>query len=471
MPYKENEKEYTVTSPVNIEAEKAVLGALLLDKSAWQDINGILIPEDFSVTKHNSLFAAINSFMEENSQTQALDLVTFSNYLKVNNKIGPCGGIAYVASLSDNAPTVTNAIYYAKIVKDYSLRRKVIGLTLKYQDLAKSEANELDSVLDKYEQELIDLSSGKNVGDLKESKDMITNAFEDIKHRRKTGKVDGVSSGLRDLDNFITCFKNSEFDIIAARPSVGKTAFALTVAASMAFRDPSRAVKVGFFSLEMSGSALIERLLSAQSNIPFSIIRNPKRLTNTDEEKLFATVETLYDKNNLFISDTPNMPLIDIRRQARRMVREHGVQIIFIDYIGLIDSGDPATTPRFEQIGHVSRSLKQLARELNIPIIALCQVGREGENQEPTMANLRDSGSIEQDADLILILHKKRNYDVKDPSKSTATEEEEEKPRNIDPDVELVKIIVAKQRNGEVGAFQMAFRRSLVRFETLEKEY
>lgn len=441
--------------PQNLEAERALLGAMLLSKEACDDVVDLLAKEDFYQNSNGMLFKSMVDFRRENAGLE-LDLITLVEYLRQKNLLEVCGGVADIASLTSNVPTTTNSRYYAKIIKDYSVRRKMLTLSSQIKDSAYDESTDLTAALDDYQQRFGDISNLTGTKGYADASDLVMQSFDSLSTRRERGTYDGVRSGYSELDQKIGGFKNGEYIIIAARPSVGKTAFALSIAANMAIRQRAG---VGFFSLEMSGSSLTDRLLSAESNVNFSQIRSGL-MGQTDFEKIFAVANQLYeDKIPLWIQDTPNMKLYDIRSQARKMVRDHDVKAVFIDYIGLIDPDMKGDVPRFEQIGTVSRSLKQLARELNIPVIVLCQVGREGEKQEPGLGNLRDSGSIEQDADLVVILHKERKYEEMSG---------ENAPQEGASEIEKIKIIVAKHRNGEVGFFHMGLKKRTVHFENWE---
>ncbi len=264
------------------------------------------------------------------------------------------------------------------------------------------------------------------------------------------GDYTGVPTGFPELDQFTSGFQDSEYIVIGARPSVGKTALALTMASYMAVH---KKIPVGFFTLEMSGKSLMQRLLSAEAKIDSSRIRNGM-LKHSDFSKLTEAAGRLYEAP-LFIEDTPNIKLLELRAQARRMRKNENIRAIFIDYIGLIESDSRNNIPRHEQVAEVSRSLKSLARELDIPIIALSQVGRQSEGKEPTLADLRESGSIEQDADVVMFIHKQRETD-KDLEHNSKT--------TIETD-----LILAKQRNGPVGTCKLVFIPKFTRFESLAK--
>ncbi len=258
-------------------------------------------------------------------------------------------------------------------------------------------------------------------------------------------------------------FHPSDFIVIAARPSIGKTAFAISIIHRMITREPG--YSVAFYSLEMSGIQVVERLISSESRVPLKQIREGRFRSANRADTSFTNVFNSTMKlgeTNLYLFDTPNMKLSDIRTSARRLKREKNIQIIFIDYIGLIDSGEPSTVPRFEQVAIISRSLKALARELNIPVVVLCQVTRdaEGDKNEPQLNNLRDSGAIEQDADMVMFLHRQRKYNKEDLEKDSSG----------NMSLQKTKVIVAKQRNGETGEFNVGFKSDIVSFEDLQND-
>jgi replicative DNA helicase len=270
--------------------------------------------------------------------------------------------------------------------------------------------------------------------------------------RSTSGIKNGFETGFLPLDSITGGFKKQEFIIVGARPSIGKTAFALSLTLNMIVKKKYR---VGFFSLEMSASSLMERLLTGHSRVDFSHIRKAT-LKNSEMSSIIDASGALYEAE-LYIQDTPNMKLMELRAQARRMKLEHDIQVIYIDYIGLIDAEADARIPRHEQISIISRSLKQLARELDLPVVCLCQVGRQADGVEPKLSDLRDSGSIEQDADVVVLLHR-------DVGKNRTDDEAEREKNNI----QETKIIMAKNRNGETGVFSLAFVSNIVRFEEME---
>jgi replicative DNA helicase len=335
-------------------------------------------------------------------------------------------------------------------------------------DKALDETEDVHHTMDELEQKFsrIDINSG--ISTCIESGNLISKVMDNMLAIERGDKSIGLSSGFRSLDRCIGGFKPSELIIIAARPSVGKTAFALSIAANMAYGD--NPVPIGFFSLEMSGASLMERILASKSRINMMKIRNGVMDFET-KNRLMDTASFLYDYSKyLIVQDTPNIKLLEIRSQARLLVRQYHVKAIFIDYIGLVDlNPSNANMPRHEQVSQISRSLKQLARELEIPVICLCQVNRDaGKERPPMLADLRDSGSIEQDADLVLLMDDQSKR-LDDKGKIAQYEEELEYSENKSKLlVRPIKIIIAKQRNGNTGAFRLNFVSDYVSFNEIE---
>lgn len=458
--------------PHNNDAEVALLGSILLRNKVLDDVQAIVTSDDFYQVGHQAIWNAIVGLKTDRPNV-SVDIMSLTQYMSQKGTLSEAGGAAYIASLTDSVPSTTNAAYYAEIIRSDSLKRKLFELSAKISDAVFDETKDAQQTLETVEQKISALNSKGGANDYYNIGNLLGNVVDEV-HKRLEGKSSiGISSGFKTLDKYIGGFKPSDLVIIAARPSVGKTALALSIAINMAFgRKP---VPIGFFSLEMSGASLIERVLANKGQINLMSLRNGK-LDGETNARMMATADSLYDNcENLLIQDTPNMNLLDIKSQARRMVRDNGVKAIFIDYIGLIEYKSPdakgsAPQARHEQVSIISRSLKQLARELEVPIICLCQVNREGgKDRPPMLADLRDSGSIEQDADLVMLLD--------DPSKrmdengKIAQYEDEEGNESFDPGVRVrpLKIIIAKQRNGSTGAFNLNFVSDYVQFKEIEK--
>ncbi len=459
--------------PNNIDAEIALLGAVLLRNKALDDVQGILVKEDFYQRGHQLIWEAIMG-LRNDKPSVAIDIVSLTQYMTEMGTLSECGGSAYIASLTDSVPSAVNASYYAEIIRNCALKRRLLDLSVYIGDKAFDETQEVVKSIDEVEQKVSAMGVSVSTNNYTEAGPILKILVDDIVQGNK--KKLGLSSGFRTLNSFIGGFKPADLVIIAARPSVGKTALGLAIAINMAFNDN---IPIAFFSLEMSGPSLMERVLSNRAQINNTALRNGK-LTSEIRQQMVNAAEPLYDKcKNFLLQDTPNISLMEIRSQARRMKREKNIQAIFIDYIGLIDFQGPANMPRHEQVSIISRSLKSLARELEIPIICLAQVNREGgKDRPPMLADLRDSGSIEQDADLVILLDdpsKRLNEEGKIEQYNEADSEESEDVENRASSMapvskpQKLKIIIAKQRNGRTGAFNLHFFADYMTFREIEK--
>jgi len=452
--------------PQNIDAEVALLGAVLLRNRALDDVQEILTKEDFYQRGHQLIWDAIVGLRNDKPNV-AIDLVSLTQYLAEKGTLAECGGASYIAGLTDSVPSSTNASYYAEIIRNCALKRRLLDLSVTVGDKAFDETQDVQQSIDEIEQKISALGNSIGTNNYTDVGALLLKVVDEVHDRQAGKKSSGISSGFRILDKYIGGFKPSDMVIIAARPSVGKTALGLNIAINMAFGP--NPVPVGFFSLEMSGASLVERILSNKGQINNMVLRNGK-IDSVSEQKMMDAAGVLYENaKNLLIQDTPNISLMEIRSQSRRMKRENDIQAIFIDYIGLIDLKGPANMPRHEQVSIISRSLKSLARELNVPIICLAQVNREGgKDRPPMLADLRDSGSIEQDADLVILLDdpsKRLNEDGK------IAQYEEEESDGDEPTVKTkpLKIIIAKQRNGSTGAFNLNFVADYMAFREIER--
>ncbi|MBQ7159290.1 MAG: replicative DNA helicase [Treponema sp.] len=432
--------------PHNLEAEEATLGALLLDWRAMTDIVTRLRPEYFYSMQNQTIFRAmINLF----SKSVTGDLLTIINELTQTGELEKAGGTAYVASLTDKVPSAANIEHYANIIVDKAMRRSLIRLTSEVKASAFDETRDSRLILEDAEKKIFALTDGDNSTPVHEMKDIMPEMIMMIDARHQNHNIyTGIPSGFGRLDSMTSGFQNSEMIIIGARPSMGKTALALNMMESIAVDNH---IPCGFFSLEMSYEQIGQRLLSQVARIPSGKLRSGMLKTD-DFGKLQEAAGRCFDAP-LFIVDTPNMKLIDLRAMARRMVANHGVKIIFIDYIGLV-TVENTNAPVYEQVSEVSKSLKALARELNIPVVALCQVARDAEGNEPNLAQLRGSGSIEQDADVVMFIHRERKK----------AEDGELEP------VQDAKLIVAKQRNGPIGDVELLFLSSFTKFENKRED-
>jgi replicative DNA helicase len=421
----------------NDEAEVATLGAVLIDTEALPAIIHLVRPEDFYKGAHQRIFEAVLALFDRG---QSIDLITLTEELRARGALELCGGPAYVSRLTSAVPTSANVEFYARIVQATSIRRTLARVSQEIIAQAHDDGTDISVILEEAERRIFEISDRHQTGTYAPAKEIVKLTFEAIeKHYHSKTEYTGIPSGFKELDQLTMGFQNSEFIVIGARPSVGKTAFALTIAANMAIKQK---IPVGFFSLEMSAMAIMQRLLSMEARLDSQRMRTGM-LSPADFSRITEACGRLYEAP-LYISDSPDLKLLDLRAQARRMKSNQDVKIIFVDYITLIGS-ENRELPRHEQIAEVSRSLKSLAREINIPVIALSQVRRETEGKRPTLADLRESGSIEQDADVVVFIH---TEDLK---------------------AEIREIAVAKQRNGPVGDIQLAFLARYTKFEPLER--
>lgn len=433
--------------PHNDEAEQATLGALLLDEDAIGTAIRYLRPDDLYSNANRRVYQAILSLF---NQGRKADIITVIEQLRQDGELDSAGGPAYVASLTNVVPTSANVDYYARIVQDASIRRSLLRISAEINARSFDESVESRLIVEEAQRKIFDLTDNRQTLTFKSAKDIIPKTIEAIERLYNTKDAfTGIPSGLSDLDAMTSGFQKSELIIIGARPSVGKTALALSLAAHTSIKEK---IPTAFFTLEMSDMALMQRLISSEARIESEKIRTGL-LKPSDFHSLIEAAGRIYEAP-LYIVDMPNMKLLDLRAQARRLRAQQKVEIIFIDYLTLVSS-ENYQLPRHEQIAEISRSLKSLARELDIPVVALSQVRRDAEGKRPSLSDIRESGSIEQDADLVMFLHRERESEKRadgERSKAVPTE-----------------LIIAKQRNGPVGTVDIVFLPSYTRFESLSR--
>jgi replicative DNA helicase len=445
------------TPPHDDELEKAAIGSLLEDAEAVAAaIQQHLRADDFYSHANQRIFEAVLSLDGKGLRP---DIQTVVQELKHLGKLDEAGGASYVSGLTTVIPSSANIEYYAQMVRNYSLKRSLLKVASQIGVSAYDESKDSREVLEEVQQYIFELSddrqvvTSRKIGEvLKETIDIIDNV------RKSKNPITGISTGFKTLDELTAGFQREEFIIIGARPSVGKTALALNMAANIAFH---KKIPTAFFSLEMSGNALVHRLISSEAMVQAQNLRSGN-LSIGDYKKIVDIMGVIYDKP-FYIVDMPNMKLLDLRAQARKERSQRNVEIIFIDYLGLIGH-ENSSLPRYEQISEISRSLKSLARELHIPVVVLCQLNREAAQKEggPTLANLRDSGSIEQDADLVLFLNREQ-------SKKKKNDKEED--THVSTGVIPTDLIIAKQRNGPTGVVKLALESKVARFTQMANEH
>ena len=421
----------------NDEAEVAALGAILIDPEALPAVSHLLRAEDFYKSSHQKIYEALFALFDRG---QSVDLITLAEELRSRGVLEQCGGAAYISRLTSAVPTSANIEYYARIIQAASIRRSLARISQEIVSQAHDDTKEIRVILEEVERRIFEISDRQQTGTYHAAKEIVTRTFDAIERlSHSQGAYTGVPSGFTELDRLTNGFQDSEFIVIGARPSVGKTALALSMAANMSIKQK---IPVGFFSLEMSSMAIMQRMLSMESRIDSQRLRSGM-LKPSDFSRITEACSRIYEAP-LYISDASDLKLLDLRAQARRMKSNQNVKIVFIDYITLISS-ENREIPRHEQIAEVSRSLKSLARELSIPVVALSQVRRETEGKRPALADLRESGSIEQDADVVIFLH---TEDMKSGDR---------------------EVIIAKQRNGPIGDFRLTFLKDYTKFEPLER--
>ncbi|MBR4909672.1 MAG: replicative DNA helicase [Acidaminococcaceae bacterium] len=447
--------------PQNIEAEQSVLGALLIDKRAAGPVAERLRPEDFYRQAHQVIYSAMLLLYGKN---EPIDMVTLVNELQKLQKLEDAGGVSYITLLANTVPTAANVSYHADIVEENSFRRQLIEGSASIAAMAYEGVEDMRSMKDKAEKTILLISRRKGASDFVHAGDLVADGVTHIE-AILDGDEDfpGVTTGLTDLDNITAGMHPSDFIILAARPSMGKTALALNIAQNVAIRgaEPGREPKrVAFFSLEMSREQLIHRMLCAEGEVaPVQLHSNADpadhaRLKEAIMDRLWGAAERLA-ASGLYIDDTPGLSILEMRSKARRLQAEGGLDLIVVDYLQLMQ-GSPSRNGyenRQQEVSEISRNLKALARELDVPVLALSQLSRNVEGRQvkkPMLSDLRESGSLEQDADIVMFLYRGDYY----------------KDTDEEPD-HITELIVAKHRNGPTGKVSLLFRDEYTKFVSL----
>lgn len=453
MAGKNDQKEALRVPPHNDEAEQSVLGSLMLDKDAIIRVADFLQPADFYKNSNATIFETMLELYEERDP---IDVLSISNKLEEKGKLEEVGGSSYVASLVNTVPSASHVSHYAKVVQKKGMLRRLITAANKILEMGYSGMEDVEKILDEAEQGIFKVSQKYLKQDFIPIKSILESAFNRIDELHKDdSSIRGVPTGFPDLDNVLAGLQKSDLLILAARPSIGKTTFALDIARQIGVQSK---VPVGIFSLEMSSDQLIDRMLAAQAGIDLWRLRTGKLRSNgpeNDFEKLNEAMGILSEAP-IYIDDTASANIMEMRTMARRLQSEHKLGLIIIDYLQLMEGRKTSGDNRVQEISEISRALKQLARELNIPIIALSQLSRQVESrspQIPKLSDLRESGSIEQDADVVLMLYR----------------EDREKPDT--PNKNIVEVIVAKHRNGPLGKASLYFEEQSTTFKSLERAH
>jgi len=445
---KQNQLPGAKMPPQNLDAESSVIGAVLLDKEALLSAVEILAPEDFYDQRNATIFRAILALFEKRTP---IDLVTLTDQLEREKELENAGGRSYIVSIVNSTPSAANVVHYANIVRDKAILRRLITSAVTISGLGFDEEEDVSVVLDKAEQSLFAVSQRFFRQKFIPLKDVLTEAFDRIdKIHKEKGALRGLPTGFRDLDAKLAGLQKSDLIIIAARPSMGKTSLALNIAEHISVEEK---IPVAFFSLEMSKEQLVDRLISSQAGVDSWKLRTGN-LSDEDFPKIGYAMGTLSEAP-FFIDDSPGLTVTEIRAKARRLQMEENLGVVFVDYLQLIEghktSGD---INRVQEISEISRSLKNLARELNVPVVAMSQLSRAVEhrpNKRPQLSDLRESGSIEQDSDVVAFIYREDYYDDKTDKKG------------------ITEILIRKHRNGPIGNVELFFNAEQMRFRDLAK--
>ncbi len=435
--------------PQNLEAEQSVLGGILLDNMAINSVLEILVTDDFYSEAHRKIFTAI---VELSEKSEPSDLITLSSILRDKKQLEGIGGESYLASLVDMVPSAANISYYSKIVKEKSILRKLIGAATEILNKSYDSASDIDSVLDESEHTIFEISENKVKPTFFPIKEIIKDSFKTIEslYERKA-LITGVSTGYKKVDELTSGFQNSDLIIIAGRPSMGKTALAINIAQYASIENET---PVAIFSLEMSKEQLAFRLLASEAKVDSQRLR--KGFVGEVDWPKLTTAAGRLSEAPIYIDDTPAISVLEMKAKARRLKAEHGLGLVILDYLQLMRGRGPS---REQEISEISRSLKSLAKELEVPVVALSQLNRQVEarsDRRPQLADLRESGAIEQDADVIMFIYRDEVYNKSEDN----------------PEKGLAEVIVGKQRNGPTGLVKLSFLKEYTRFENLawEKE-
>ncbi len=438
----------TRTPPHNIEAEQSVLGSILLDNEVFANLEGTLHAEQFYKEAHRKVFRAMEKL---HRRGEPLDLVTLTEELRQAGDLEGVGSVAYLVGLVDSVPTAAYAESYARIVQEKATLRDLIGAGGRIMQAAYDQAGPLEDVLDQAEKAIFDLTTRKRRSNFEGMRTLVTETFQDINERfANPNPVSGLRAGFRDLDGMTGGLQPASLNVLAARPSMGKTAFALTIGLNAALKE---AASVGIFSLEMSAVQLVTRMLCAEARVDMSRVRSGQ-LSDRDFQRLADTAGRMSEAR-VFIDDHADMTVMELRSRARRLQAEHGLDLLIIDYLQLMSGSSRSQSEnRQQEISAISRGLKGLARELEVPVLVLSQLSRAVEarpNKRPMLSDLRESGAIEQDADLVMFIYRDEYYDPHSEKHGIA------------------EIIIGKQRNGPTGSLELQFHNAHVRFNDLAK--
>jgi replicative DNA helicase len=434
--------------PYNLEAEQAVLGSMMLDKEAVYIALEMLAAEDFYKDAHQIIFTTIVNL---EAQGQPIDMITLTEELHRQNSMGKIGGVGYIAEVANIVPTAANVDHYAEIVVEKAILRKLIRVSTNIANRCYEEQEDTHHLLDQAERMILEIAENRNLTGLIPIKQILGDTLEKIEYLADNkGNITGVPSFFIDLDSMTSGWQASDLIILAARPAMGKTSFGLNIAQNAALKGGT---SVAIFSLEMSKEQLVQRLMSSEAMLDQHKLRTGRLL---DEEwiRLTRAAQPL-STAEIYIDDTPAISILELRAKARRLKAEKGLGLIIIDYLQLMQVGKREEN-RQQEISEISRSLKALARELNIPVIALSQLSRaveQTQDKKPSLSHLRESGALEQDADLVMFIFREDYYNP-----------ESEKPG-------IAEIIIAKHRNGPTGSVELGFLKEFTKFVNIDKQH
>ena len=435
--------------PHDLEAEQAIIGSMLTDKDAVISSIEVLKEDDFYREDNKAIYAAILNLY---NRSEPIDIITVKSELEAMGKFEQVGGLEYLAELPEKVPTTANAIKYIKIVEEKSILRKLIKTANEIIELGYSPTEEVEDIMDGAEKKIFDIMQQKNQKSYTPIKDVLVESFtklEELYNRKQ--HITGVPTGFTELDYRTAGLHGSDLVLIAARPAMGKTAFALNIATNAAVRAK---VPVAVFSLEMSKDQLVNRILCSEAMVDSNKVRTGK-LEENDWTKLAETIGPLSEAE-IYIDDTPGISIMEIRAKCRKLKLEKNIGMVVIDYLQLVQGSNKRVGSREQEISEISRSLKILAKELNVPVIALSQLSRAAEQRpdhRPMLSDLRESGAIEQDADIVMFLYRDDYYN----------EDSEKK--------DIAEVIIAKHRGGSTGTVELLWLGSYTKFVNLEKRF
>jgi replicative DNA helicase len=441
--------------PQALELEEAVLGAVMLEKDAILQIIDIIKPESFYKDEHQKIFQAI---VDLTSANKAIDLLTVTEELRKKKQIDEVGGPVYITQLTTRVASAAHVEFHARIVAQKHIQRELIRVSSEIQSRAFDESTDVDDLLDFSEGELFNIAQGNIKKESQKVNVLIKEAIHQMEEASKRAdSLIGIPSGFTKLDRLTNGWQNSDLVIVAARPSMGKTAFVLTMARNMAVEHNKA---VALFSLEMASLQLVNRLIVAETELPSNRIRNGK-LADFEWEQLDYKIKKLVDAP-IFIDDTPAISVFELRAKARRLKRQHNVEILIIDYLQLMTGTPDSRGNREQEVSTISRALKSIAKELDIPVIALSQLNRSVEirsgTKRPQLSDLRESGAIEQDADMVIFIHRPEKYGLLEDENGNSLRG-------------LAEIILAKHRNGPIGDVLLEFKDEFAKFKELQETY